>query len=152
LNESVLVVDDDDGVRKVLSSILSEKGYLVVAVENGKQALRASEKEYFDVALIDVELPDINGTELLRKLKEKQPNIIKIIVTGFPSLENAIKAVNEGADGFVLKPFDSEKLLETIRKHLDEKAAENLRVRMEIEESSKFQEQFKKPKGSMFSR
>lgn len=152
MNESVLVVDDDDGVRKVLSSILSEKGYLVVAVENGKQALRASEKEYFDVALIDVELPDINGTELLRKLKEKQPNIIKIIVTGFPSLENAIKAVNEGADGFVLKPFDSEKLLETIRKHLDEKAAENLRVRMEIEESSKFQEQFKKPKGSMFSR
>jgi DNA-binding NtrC family response regulator len=145
-------VDDDDGVRKVLSSILSEKGYSVVTVENGKQALRASEKEYFDLALIDVKLPDINGTELLRRLKEKQPNMIKIIVTGFPSLENAIKAVNEGADGFVLKPFDLNKLLETIRKHLDEKAAEILRVRMEIEESGKFQEQFKKQKGSMFSR
>jgi DNA-binding NtrC family response regulator len=151
-NESVLVVDDDDGVRKVLSSILSEKGYLVVAVNNGKQALNALEKEYFDVALVDVELPDIKGTELLRRLKEKQPRMIKIIITGFPTLENAIKAVNEGADGYILKPFDAEKLLKTIRKHLDEKTAEDIRARMEIEESNKFQEQFKKPKGSIFSR
>lgn len=152
MNESVLVVDDDAGVRKVLSSILSEKGYLVVTVENGKQALKATEEEYFDVALIDVELPDIKGIELLRRLKEKQPEIVKIIVTGFPSLENAVKAINEGADGYVLKPFNVGELLETIRKHLDEKATERLRIRMEFEESSKFQEQFKKPKGSIFSR
>lgn len=152
MNESVLVVDDDAGVRKVLSSILSEKGYLVVTVENGKQALKATEKEYFDVALIDIELPDIKGIELLRKLKERQPEIVKIIVTGFPSLENAVKSINEGADGYVLKPFDVAELLGTIRRHLDEKAAERLRIRMELEDSSKFQEQFKKPKGSIFSR
>jgi DNA-binding NtrC family response regulator len=152
LNESVLVVDDDAGVRNVLSSILNEKGYIVTTVENGKKALKASEKEHFDVALIDVELPDIKGTELLRTLKERQPRMVRIIVTGFPSLESAMKAVNEGADGYVLKPFDVEKLLETIRKHLDEKAAEHLRIRMEIEDSNKFLEQFKKPKGSFFSR
>jgi DNA-binding NtrC family response regulator len=151
LNESVLVVDDDAGVRKTLSSILCEKGYLVVTVENGRQALRASEKEYFDVALIDVELPDIKGVELLCRLKEKQPEMVKIIVTGFPSLENAMKAINEGGDGYVLKPFDVGELLETIRKHLEEKAAERLRIRMEIEEGGKFLEQFKKPKGSIFS-
>ena len=152
MNESVLVIDDDAAVRKVLSEILSENGYSVVTVENGKQALKTSEKEYFDAALIDVELPDIQGTELLRKLKDRNPKMVKIIVTGFPSLQNAIEAVNEGADGYVLKPFKPKELLETIRKHLDEKAAEYLRLRTEIDESNRFTDQFKKPKGSMFSR
>ena len=151
MNESVLVVDDDAGVRKTLSSILSENGYLVEAVENGKQALKATEKEYFDVALIDIELPDIKGTELLSKLKKRQPRMVRIIVTGFPSLENAVKAINEGVDGYVLKPFDVAELLDTIRKHLDEKAAEHLRTMMQAEESAKFSEQFKKPKGSIFT-
>jgi two-component system response regulator AtoC len=150
LNEKILIIDDDASVRKVLSSILSEKGYLVATVENGKQALKAAEKEHFDLALIDVVLPSIKGTDLLRKLKERQPRMVKIIVTGFPSLETAIKAVNEGADGYILKPWNAKELLKAIRKHLDEKAAEYLRIRAEIEESNKFAEQFKKPKGSIF--
>jgi DNA-binding NtrC family response regulator len=150
LSESILVVDDDAGVRKVLSSVLCAKGYLVVAVENGKQALKASEKEYFDAALIDVELPDIKGIELLLRLKERHPKMVKIIVTGFPSLENAMKAVNEGADGYVLKPFDVGELLEMIRKHLDEKGAEFRIWRERSETEQKFSEQFKKPRGSIF--
>jgi DNA-binding NtrC family response regulator len=155
LNESVLIVDDDIGVRKTLSSILLEEGYSVDAVENGKQAIRASEKAYFDVALVDVELPDMKGTELLLGLKQRQPEMIKIIITGFPSIENAMKAVNEGADGYILKPFDVPKLLEMIRKHLDEKAAEHFRTwteKSEMEQrGTKFSEQFKKQKGSLFS-
>jgi DNA-binding NtrC family response regulator len=155
LNESVLIVDDDIGVRKTLSSILLEEGYSVDAVENGKQAIRASEKAYFDVALVDVELPDMKGTELLLGLKQRQPEMIKIIITGFPSIENAMKAVNEGADGYVLKPFDVPKLLEMVRKHLDEKAAEHFRIwteKSEMEQrGTKFSEQFKKQKGSLFS-
>jgi len=148
LNERILIVDDNADVRKVLSSILSEKGYLVAAMENGKQALKAAEKELFDLALIDVELPGIKGTELLHRLKEIQPRMVKIILTGFPSFENAMKAVNEGADGYILKPFEGGKLLKTIRKHLDQKATEYLRIRTEIEQNNKFQEQFKKPKGA----
>jgi len=155
LNESVLIVDDDIGVRKTLSSILLEEGYSVDAVENGKQAIRASEKAYFDVALVDVELPDMKGTELLLGLNQRQPEMIKIIITGFPSIENAMKAVNEGADGYILKPFDVPKLLEMIRKHLDEKAAEHFRTwteKSEMEQrGTKFSEQFKKQKGSLFS-
>jgi DNA-binding NtrC family response regulator len=57
----------------------------------------------------------MKGTEFLHRLKEEQPNMIKIIITGFPTLENAMKVINEGADGYVLKPFDVEKLLETIK-------------------------------------
>ena len=148
MNERILIVDDDTDVRKVLSSILSEEGYIVATVENGKQALKATESELFDLALIDVELPGMKGTELLHKLKEKQPRMVKIIVTGYPSFDNAMKAVNEGADGYILKPFEAKKLLKTVRKHLDERATEYLRVKTEIEQNNKFEEQFKKTRSN----
>jgi DNA-binding NtrC family response regulator len=154
LGTSILIVDDDTEVRKTLSSILDKEGYLVETVENGKQAIRACEKSLFDVALIDIELPDMKGTALLNRLKQEQPRMVKIIITGFPSLENAMKAVNEGANGYVLKPFDVQELLEMIRKHLDEKKAEYLRTWTEKSESeqerNKFSKQFKKS-DSLFS-
>ena len=151
MNESILIVDDDASVRKTLSSILSLEGYVVETIDNGKQALKAVEKERFDVALIDIQLPDIKGVELLSKLKQKQPRMIRIIITGFPSMDNAIKAVNEGADGYILKPFDPQQLLETIRKHLDEKNAEKIRMWVEMEKDNRFSDQFKKTKGSIFT-
>jgi two-component system response regulator AtoC len=151
LNESILVVDDDTEVRETLSSVLLDEGYVVEAVKSGKEAIRASETAYFDVALIDMELPDMKGIEILRRLKEKHPGMVQIIITGFPSLENAVKAVNEGAHGYVLKPFNIGELLKIIRKRLDAKATEYLYVRTEIEKNSRFSEQFKKPKGSIFT-
>ena len=141
---SILVVDDDSGIRKTLSRILEKEGYLVEAVENGKQAIEASNKWFFNVALIDIRLPDMEGTELLHRLKDTEPKIVKIIVTGYPSLKNAVEAVNKGADGYVLKPFDIGKLLAKIQKLLkkqresmkysDKKVAEYIEARVrEIE-------------------
>ena len=134
--ESILVVDDDAAVRKSLSSILSQEGYLVETVENGKQAIRSSEKSRFDMALIDIKLPDMDGTELLHRLKENQPHMVKIVITGFPTLENAMETVNEGADGYILKPFDVQKLLEMIRKHLKREIAEHVTNWMEFDQDS----------------
>jgi DNA-binding NtrC family response regulator len=136
LNENILVVDDDAGVRKVLSSILSKEGYFIETVENGKQAMSAFEKTRFDLALIDIRLPDMEGTELLQKLKEKHPHMVRIIITGFPTLKNAMETVNEGADGYVLKPFDIPKLLETIKKHLNRETAEHLSNWIEFDQDS----------------
>lgn len=133
MNQNILVVDDDAEARKILSSILFEEGYSVETVANGKQAIRACEQARFDVALIDIKLPDMDGTELLHRLKEKQPHMVKIIVTGFPTLENAMKTVNEGANGYILKPFDVQKLLEMIKKHLTEKTAEHIDNWMEFD-------------------
>ena len=150
------MVDDDAGVRKMLSSILSDEGYIVELAESGKQAVKLVEETAFDLALVDIELPDVLGTELLQTLKQKQRKMVKIIITGRPSLDNAIKAVNEGAEGYVLKPFDVPKLLGMIRKHLDERAEEEFRVWTEKQErerkESVFMDQFKKQKGSLFSR
>jgi DNA-binding NtrC family response regulator len=128
---SILVVDDDNGVRDMLSSVLNDEGYVVEAVENGKEAVKACEKSVFEVALIDIELPDMKGTELLSKLKKMQPKMVKIIITGHPSLESAMKAVNERADGYLLKPFEVTELLEKIKKLLSEKTEEYLRISTE---------------------
>jgi DNA-binding NtrC family response regulator len=129
---SILIVDDDTGVRDMLSSVLNDEGYSVEAVENGKKAIKACEKSPFDVALIDIELPDTKGTELLNRLKKMQPKMIRIIITGHPSIENAMKAVNERADGYVLKPFEVTELLEMIARLLTEKTNEYLRISTEV--------------------
>ena len=104
---NTLIVDDDQEVRKTLSSILEAEGYSVEVAENGKKAIRVCEKTPFDVALIDIYLPDVEGTELLRLLKEKQPKMVRLIITGHPSIENVTKSINEKADGYIMKPFNA---------------------------------------------
>jgi DNA-binding NtrC family response regulator len=115
----------------MLSTVLNNEGYAVETAGNGKEAIKASEKSPFEVALIDVELPDMKGTELLNKLKKLQPRMIRIIITGHPTIESAMKAVNERADGYVLKPFEVTDLLEKIRRLLSEKTDEYLRISAE---------------------
>jgi DNA-binding NtrC family response regulator len=129
---SVLIVDDDEDLRNMLSSILDAEGYQVEAVKDGKEAIKHCEKFHFDVALIDIELPDIKGTELLERLKKLRPKMIRIIITGHPSLENAMKAVNERADGYILKPFEVADLLKLIKRLLSEKTDEYLRMYGEL--------------------
>jgi DNA-binding NtrC family response regulator len=134
---SVLIIDDDAGVRDMLYSILEDEGYSVEAVDNGEQAIKICEKLPFDVALVDINLPDIKGTELLHKLKQLQPKMVNIIVTGNPSIENAVKALNEKSDGFITKPFDPQELLEMIRKLIAEKKNEYLQILVEVENAKK---------------
>jgi len=122
-----LVVDDDEGIRKTLLRILEKEGYAVESVDNGKQAIEASKKWSFNIALIDIKLPDMEGIKLLEKLKDAEPRMAKIIITGYPSLKSAIEAVNRGADGYVLKPFDVSKLLAMIDKQL-KKQRESLKL------------------------
>lgn len=128
---SVLNVDDDTGVRNMLYSVLSDEGYQVEAAENGKKAIKACEESFFDVALIDVELPDMKGTELLSRLKKMQPKMVRIVITGHPSIESAMKSVNERADGYVLKPIEVTELLEKIKRLLTENTDEYLRISTE---------------------
>jgi len=114
----ILVVDDDESIRKVLATILEEKGYIVDTVENGKEAIEKSHANFYNLALIDIRLPDMEGTKLLTSMKETTPKMVKIIITGYPSLENAMEAVNKGADAYILKPFNMDGVLNKIREHL----------------------------------
>jgi DNA-binding NtrC family response regulator len=114
----ILVIDDDENIRKVLQTILEDEGYFVETAETGKKAIERSEKAFYNLALIDVRLPDMEGIELLSKLRSTKPKMRKIIVTGYPTLQNAISAVNKGADAYVMKPFEVEKILQTIKDQL----------------------------------
>jgi DNA-binding NtrC family response regulator len=114
----ILIIDDDENIRKVLQAILEDEGYIIETAETAKKGIEKSEKAFFNLALIDVRLPDMEGIELLSKLRSTKPKMRKIIVTGYPTLQNAISAVNKGADAYVMKPFEVEKILQTIREQL----------------------------------
>jgi DNA-binding NtrC family response regulator len=143
----ILVVDDDESIRKTISTILEEKGYRVDTAENGTEAIVKTNAKFYNLALIDIRLPDMEGTTLLTRMRETTPRMVKIIVTGFPSLQNAMEAVNRSADAYLIKPVDVEELLNTIDEHLElqqetkkyneERIAEFIETRMrELEEQA----------------
>ena len=114
----ILVVDDDRSVRKVLTAILEDEGYAVESVSTAKKAIERTRRKVYNLALIDIRLPDMEGIELLTKMKDTTPKMRKIIITGYPTLQNAVEAVNRGADAYILKPFDMENVLKTIEEEL----------------------------------
>jgi len=113
----------------MLSRILRDAGYTVNCFENGKDAIKASYKELYNIALIDIQLPDMQGTELLTKLRKTEPEIIKIIITGHATLDSAVDAANKGVDGYITKPFRADKLLEMMETQLRKQS-----VQIEIDE------------------
>lgn len=115
---SILVVDDDESIRSILTKILEEEGYTVDTAENGNEAIEKTKTNSYDLALIDVRLPDMEGTKLLAAINDASPKMVKIMVTGDPTMRSAIEAVNKGADGYILKPIKIENLLSIIKEHL----------------------------------
>jgi DNA-binding NtrC family response regulator len=120
----ILIIDDDENIRKVLQTILEDEGYFVETADTAKKGIERSEKAFYNLALIDVRLPDMEGIELLSKMRKTKPKMRKIIVTGYPTLQNAISAVNKGADAYVMKPFEVEKILQTIQDQLKKQEEE----------------------------
>jgi len=114
----VLIVDDEAGIRKLLTTALNENGFSPDSAENGAEAIRKANERYYNLALIDIMLPDVNGVELLAKFKPTRPRTRKIIMTGNPSLQNAVDALNKGADAYIMKPLDIGKVLATLEEQL----------------------------------
>ena len=122
---SILIVDDDPSIRKVMAAILEEKGYKVDTAETGKIAIQKTKTKFYNLALLDIRLPDMEGTELLTQMKQTTPPMIKIMVTGYPSLQNAVEALNKGAHAFIIKPLNIDQALKIIE-NLLEKQRESL--------------------------
>ena len=118
--ERILVVDDDTGVREALSEFLLSLGYVVVAVENGEEALAEYEKGDFDVVMADLIMPNMDGMELLRRIRDiKNNEVIFLMITGHPSISTAVEAINRGADDYITKPFHLEDVKLRISKALE---------------------------------
>lgn len=116
----ILIIDDDRIICTTLSMLLKEEGYIVDTAENGKEAIAKSNANFYNLAIIDWRLPDTEGTKLLTDLKETTPKMVKIMLTGFPSMQNAMDSVNAHADAFIIKPVDSEILLKKIKELLEQ--------------------------------
>ena len=114
-NFSILIIDDEAIVAKTLTSVLQEKGFDVRSTSFGKQGLEWLE-EGFDLVLLDLKLPDIDGLDVLKIIKRRYPFVGVIVMTGFASIETAVAIMKEGAYSYIMKPFSVDELLESIKK------------------------------------
>ena len=112
----ILIVEDERGLRLGTQKLLSRKGYIVETAENGNEGITKSHESDFDLALIDLKMPDIDGLEVLREIKTTKPTTVCFIVTAYASYETAIEATRLGAFNYILKPFTPEDLLHQIEK------------------------------------
>ncbi len=120
----ILVVDDDESIRTVLTAILEEKGYTVDAAGSGNEGIEKTKTSFYNLALIDIRLPDMEGTQVLARMKDTSPKMRKIIITGYPSVQNAVDALNKGAHAFIMKPLDMDKVLGTVEEQLKKQEEE----------------------------
>jgi DNA-binding NtrC family response regulator len=130
----ILIVDDDENIRRTMTAILEDEGYLVDSAASGNEALEKANGAVYNLALLDIRLPDMEGVELLELMKDSVPRTRKIMVTGYPSMHNAISAVNKRADAYLIKPVDIEKLLETVKEQLKLQEEENNFNEMKVAE------------------
>jgi len=117
----ILVIDDDKSILRTFTRILQKNGYEIDIAETGREALEKTETNCYALALIDIRLPDMDGTDLLAKMQKTTRDAVKIMITGFPSLENGVKALDEGADAYLVKPVKPEELLALIEEKLKSK-------------------------------
>jgi len=115
----ILVVDDEESMRDSCSKILKKDGFLADTAKDGYTGLEKIEKNKPDLVLIDLKMPGISGMEVLEKIKEIDPNIIPVVITGYSTVESAVEAMKRGAYDFLPKPFSPEELRIIIRRGLE---------------------------------
>jgi DNA-binding NtrC family response regulator len=117
--KNILLVDDDTGVRTVFSSILRKEGYRVTAVKNGYEAIKVIDEESFDLALVDLRMPGLDGIQVLEKIKSRRPQTRVIIYSAYGLVEDAVEAMRKGAADYLNKPFSPNELELSLKKALE---------------------------------
>lgn len=132
----ILIVDDEAAVRESLSSWFRDEGYEVDTADSARVALEKLARNTWDVFLLDIRMPGIDGLELQRKLREAEPDATVVIMTAYASVETAVEAMKQGAFDYIIKPFDPDDLEHTIRNAIERKklVTENKQLRNKIDE------------------
>lgn len=140
MKKSVLVIDDDKSLRRVLEYQLSEKGYKVFTADNGISGLDIFRENEVDLVIADIQMPEMDGIELLKRIKAISNDAMVIIITAFGSINSAVEAMHLGAFDYITKPFDKNELELKVEKSLKIRGilAENRYLREVISESFKF--------------
>ncbi|NOR17584.1 response regulator [candidate division WOR-3 bacterium] len=138
----ILVVDDEEIMRCSLSDWLKEDGYDVLAVEDGYQALEKIKKEEWDLAIVDLKMPKMDGIEVLKKVNKSKPGLPVIIITAYATVDSAVMAIKEGAADYVVKPFNPEEISRVVARLVEHQRLikDNIHLRKELTKRFKFQD------------
>lgn len=120
----ILIVDDDEHICRVMSLILEGEGFEVETANTGEEAIKRSKAKVYDAAILDIRLPDIDGTRLLKAMCETSPKMVKIMFTGYPNLQNAVESLNSGADAYLMKPPNPNDVINAIKEKLQKRKKE----------------------------
>jgi two-component system response regulator PilR (NtrC family) len=139
--EIIHIIDDEPIIHEVLGDLLTSEGYSVEISSGGKEALKKFDSQSYDLILLDLLMPGMDGIEVLHKIKEKDPEAQVIIITAYASVESAISAMKSGAFDYVQKPFKHDELLMTIKRAIEHKTLqqENIRLKEELNKKFKFE-------------
>jgi signal transduction histidine kinase/DNA-binding response OmpR family regulator len=131
--ERILVVDDEPRIVRLCTQILTEQGYLVQGVSSGMEALSQLRAEAFDLLIVDIKMPDVDGLLVLRLARDLDPNLTAVVITGSATMDRAIEALQAGARGFILKPFGFDELISTIEGALGQRRKEEERLHLQAQ-------------------
>jgi two-component system response regulator HydG len=140
----ILIVDDEEAMRESLAAWLNKAGYEVGMAAGGPEALEILNRDSYDLLLVDIKMPGMDGLELLGRVKTDHPDVIVVMITAYGSIESAVASMKKGAGDYLLKPFDPEQLIILIEKMAKQKALqeenERLRTRLAEWESAGFED------------
>ena len=139
MKPSILIVDDDEIMQQTLCDVLKKKGYEIFSVGSGNGALSIIKKNIIDLVLLDMRLPDVDGIEVLKKIKELDTEILVIIMTAYSDVQTAVSAMKSGAYHYINKPFELEELKLLIEKGLETKSLINEVRRLHRQQKEEFQ-------------
>ena len=128
--KNIVVIDDELLIRDLLYDFFSEKDWGISVFDNGDKALEAAKSRRFDICLVDLKMPEIDGLSFVKKFKNITPNIPIVIMTAFPTVESAIEALRLKVDDYIIKPFNINKLFKSLDELVEQKRqeAENIRT------------------------
>ena len=119
LSGTILVVDDDPDIREVLRDRLESLGYQVLSASNGREGLELLEKQSPQLLLLDIEMPDMNGLEVLKEIRRRENDVTVVMITAYGTIERAVQAMKQGAYDFISKPFEPDHIALTVQKALE---------------------------------
>ena len=118
---NILVIDDEETMRDSCQQTLSRDGNRVAVAEDGLTGLAMLKKESFDLVILDLKMPGLNGMEVLKKLSEEHPKLAVVIITGYATVESVIEGMRTGAYDFIPKPFTPDSLLMSVKRALEKR-------------------------------
>jgi DNA-binding response OmpR family regulator len=130
MSASILILDDDENFRRTLAFVLKRAGYSVTTAEHPQDAVETLQSGTFDLAILDIKMPDMDGLSLLAEIRKTHPHLPVLILTGFGGLDSAVEALRLNARDYFIKPIEPSFFLERVQKILDEE--QTLKRRIEV--------------------